>query len=105
MNIKIKIERNQFIISTEKQVKTFSSSRTFSSARLLVSDFEVAKNCLTRGAKEMGLVGFFKGKHDIRIEVGDYFSDGITPVERQIYRGLVKDLRIKSFELELIKNA
>ena len=104
MKVKIKIQRNQIVISTENNSKTFKSNQNYSDPRLLVGDFEAAQACLTQGAKAMDLIGVFKGKHDVRIEVNDYFGDGIMPLERRVYRELAHCMKIASFELELIKN-
>ncbi len=103
MQVNIKIQRNQFVISTEQQSKTFKAHKTFSYPRLLVGDFAAANSCLSAGAKSMGLVGFMKGKHDVRVEVKDYFGDGITPLERKIYRRLAQCMKLASFELEVIR--
>jgi len=104
MKVNIKIQRNQIVISTEAKSQTFKPSQNYSYPRLLVGDFEAAQSCLTGGAKEMGLVGFFKGKHDVRVEVNDYFGDGIMPIERKVYQELTDCIRVASFELELMRN-
>ena len=104
MKVKIKIQRNQIVISTENNSQTFKSSQNYSYPRLLVGDFEAAQSCLSHGAKTMGLIGLFKGKHDVRVEVNDYFGDGITPLERRVYRELAQCMKIASFELELVKS-
>ncbi|MGJ8664041.1 MAG: hypothetical protein ACSHWU_10330 [Marinicella sp.] len=103
MKVKINIQRNQFVLKTENKSQTFKASQNFSYPRLLVGDFEAAQACLIQGAKAMGLIGLFKGKHDVRVEVKDYFGDGITPLERKVYRELVHCMKVASFELELVK--
>ena len=103
MQVNIKIQRNQFVISTEQKTQTFKSQKTFSYPRMLVGDFAAAHSCLSKGAKSMGLIGFMKGKHDVRVEVNDYFGDGITPLERKVYRKLAQCMKLSSFELEVIR--
>lgn len=103
MQIKVRVERNQVVISTAKQSRTFKASQSYSYPRMVVGDFQAAERCVKEGAQAMGLLGFFKGKHHVRVEVRDYFGDGIMPVERQLYRELVGCLRIEKFELEVLR--
>ncbi len=87
MNAKVKIFKDKIEISHNGTSKSYTPKTSFTTKRLLIGNFLPAVECLKRGLKEAGIVGFFRlVRPSLDIYPMEMTEGGLSEVEIRVFR-------------------
>ena len=86
--IYVRVRKNQFRVRNLESAKeaTFDAQPSFTTARLLIGQFQTAENVLKRAVKEMSKGGIFAVSPQVLIQPLDMIEGGLSEVEERALR-------------------
>lgn len=99
MRIKLEIYKNKMVLTGDGRILTSVPETPFSTARLLVGNFDSASKCLEVGAKKLNAIGYFKRAPTFDIYPKDLSSGGLSQVEDRILRELAVSVGARKVDI------
>ena len=86
--IYVRVRKNQFRVRSLESAKeaTFDAQPSFTTARLLIGQFQAAENVLKRAVKEMSKGGIFAVAPQVLIQPLEMLEGGLSEVEERALR-------------------
>ncbi|PCJ91316.1 MAG: hypothetical protein COA46_07620 [Porticoccaceae bacterium] len=83
MEVKVEIYKNKMILFGGGSSCTVTPVKPFSTNRLLIGTFMPAIECLKSGLKQLGAVGLFKPKPNLKLLAQEMNEGGLSEVEER----------------------
>jgi rod shape-determining protein MreB and related proteins len=97
MHIKLEIFKNRMVLTDDVgNTASVTSSKPFSTERMLVGNFDAASECLKNGAEKINALGYFKRNPTWSIYPKELVSETISQVEDRIFRELTVSVGAKA---------
>jgi rod shape-determining protein MreB and related proteins len=86
--IYVRVRKNQFRVRNLESAKevTFDAQPSFTTARLLIGQFQVAENLLKRAVKEISKGGIFAVSPQVLIQPLEMLEGGLSEIEERALR-------------------
>jgi len=84
----VRVRKNQFRVRSIESAKeaTFDAQPSFTTARLLIGQFQAAENVLKRAVKEMSKGGIFAVSPQVLMQPLEMLEGGLSEVEERVLR-------------------
>lgn len=102
MKVKVEVYKDRLVISHNGSAKSFTPESKFTTNRLLVGNFFPAVECLKRGLREIGVLGFFNlSKPMLDIYPMEMTEGGLSEVEVRVLREVASGAGAKGAEIHV----